>query len=177
MEAPAPKTPLQPPPLVLTPDPLQTSLFDPANLPSDKPSAPVAAPTPVGQPVAPAGGNGLDEAHISGMKKPSALMFDGAKVANVGTWKELFQKLIEKLNDLDPAKFDALPQDGQFGKYFIHLEAGKKTPRDHFKSKLGSDGNVRAKEQANKIYLWRTEYYFRQLLNRLDVDAGRIEVI
>ena len=104
-------------------------------------------------------------------------MFDGAKVANVGTWKELFQKLIEKLNDLDPAKFDALPQDGQFGKYFIHLEVGKKTPRDHFKSKLGSDGSVRAKELANKIYLWRTEYYFRQLLNRLGVDASRIEVI
>lgn len=177
VETSTPKTPSQPPPLVLAPEPLQTNLFDPANLPANKPSVPVAAPTPGSQPVASASGNGLDEAHISAMKKPSALMFDGAKVANVGTWKELFQKLIEKLNDLAPAKFDALPQDGQFGKYFIHLEAGKKTPRDHFKSKLGSDGNVRAKEQTNKIYLWRTEYYFRQLLNRLGVEAGRIEVI
>ena len=104
-------------------------------------------------------------------------MFDGSKVANVGTWKEVFQRLFEKLNELDPAKFDALPQDGQFGKYFTHLEAGKKTPHDHFKMKLGSDGSVRAKELANKIYLWRTEYYFRQLLNRLGVDASRIEVI
>ena len=174
---PAPRTPSQPPPLVLVADPVQMNLFDAAKQTAAKPSVPVAAPTPVSQPAAPTGGNYLDEAHISALKKPSTLMFDGSKVANVGTWKELFQKLFEKLNDLDPAKFDVLPQDGQFSKYFIHLEAGKKTPHDHFKSKLGSDGNVRAKELANKIYLWRTEYYFRQLLNRLGVEANRIEVI
>ena len=109
--------------------------------------------------------------------KPTALMFDGAKVANVGTWKDLFQKLIEKLNELYPAKFDTLAGDSQFGKYFMRLEPGKKTPRDFFKIKLGSDGSVRAEEQANKVYLWRQDYYFRKLLSKLGVDAARIEVI
>ena len=111
------------------------------------------------------------------MKKPSKLMFDGAKVANVSTWKDVFQKLLEKLNELDPAKFDSLAGDPQFGRYFMHLEQGNRTPRDFFKIKLGSDGNVRAKEQANKIYLWRQDYYFRKLLARLGVDVSRIDVI
>ena len=178
---PAPEPPSKPTPpaptLVLKSDPVQPNLFDGAKDAGNQPPSP---PEPANPPVAQPGnatGNGLDEVHISAIKKPTALMFDGSKVANVGTWKEVFQRLFEKLNELAPAKFDALPQDGQFGKYFTHLEAGKKTPHDHFKMKLGSDGSIRAKELANKIYLWRTEYYFRQLLNRLGVDASRIEVI
>jgi len=178
-----------PPPLVLASDPVQTSLFDaPTKAPvqtslfdttSKAPaqtSIPVATQIPVAQP-ANASGDRLTEAKLSAMKKPTALMFDGAKVANVGTWKDLFQKLIEKLNELYPAKFDTLAGDSQFGKYFMRLEPGKKTPRDFFKIKLGSDGSVRAKEQANKIYLWRQDYYFRKLLSKLEVDASRIDVI
>ena len=49
--------------------------------------------------------------------------------------------------------------------------------RDFFKVKLGSDGSVRAKEQANKIYLWRQDYYFCKLLSKLEVDASRIDVV
>ena len=178
-----------PPPLVLASDPVQTSLFDaPTKAPvqtslfdttSKAPaqtSIPVATQIPVAQP-ANASGDRLTEAKLSAMKKPTVLMFDGAKVANVGTWKDLFQKLIEKLNELYPAKFDTLAGDSQFGKYFMRLEPGKKTPRDFFKIKLGSDGSVRAKEQANKIYLWRQDYYFRKLLSKLEVDASRIDVI
>ena len=145
-----------------------------------QPSAPTPAATSQKAAVVPSvvsNGGGLCEARLTAMKKPSALMLDGAKAANVGTWKELFQKLFEKLNELDPAKFDALPTDGLFGKYFMRLEPGKKTPHDHFKVKLGTGGNVRAKELANKIYLWRTDYYFRKLLTQLDVDVSRIDVI
>lgn len=165
-----------PPPLVLASDPVQTSLFDTTSKAPAQTRAPVATQIPVAQP-ANASGDRLTEAKLSAMKKPTALMFDGAKVANVGTWKDLFQKLIEKLNELYPAKFDTLAGDSQFGKYFMRLEPGKKTPRDFFKIKLGSDGSVRAKEQANKIYLWRQDYYFRKLLSKLGVDAARIEVI
>ena len=168
--------PTTPPPLVLTSDPVQASLFDNPPKASTQTSIPVATQAPVVQ-SASASGDGLTEARLSAMKKPTALMFDGAKVANVGTWKELFQKLIEKLNELAPAKFDALVGDAQFGKYFMRLEPGKKTPHDFFKIKLGSDGCVRTKEQANKIYLWRQDYYFRKLLAKLEVDADRINVI
>ena len=120
---------------------------------------------------------GLTEAWLTKVKKPSALMVDGAKVANVSTWKEVFQKILEKLNEMDASRFDGLPDDAQFGKYFTRLEPGKKTPHDHFKVKLGTGADIRAKEQANKIYLWRTDYYFRKLLAHLCVDASRINVI
>ena len=165
-----------PPPLVLAADPVQTSLFDAPPISPAQTRAPVAMQIPEAHP-ANVPDAGLTEARLSAMKKPTALMFDGAKVANVGTWKELFQKLIEKLNELCPAKFDMLAGDSQFGKHFMCLEPGKKTPRDFFKIKLGTDGSVRAKEQANKVYLWRQDYYFRKLLSKLGVDAARIEVI
>ncbi len=111
------------------------------------------------------------------MKKPSAVVFDGAKLATVKTWGEVFEKLYAKLNEIDPAQFDVLPESDQFGKYFIRLEPGKKTPHDHFKIKLGSNSDIRVKELANKIYLWRTDYYFRKLLVKLGVDVSRIDVI
>lgn len=174
----APCTSPQRSPLERPSDPVQLSLFD---APRETPPAPpetLAGPSKpiVRQPALPSG-MGLTEARLSAMKKPSKLMFDGVKVANVSTWKDVFQKLLEKLNELDPAKFDSLADEPQFGRYFLHLEPGHRTPRDFFKIKLGSDGSVRAKEQANKIYLWRQDYYFRKLLARLGVDVSRIEVI
>lgn len=120
---------------------------------------------------------GLTEAKLAKMKKPAALLFDGEKVANVSTWKELFQKAYERLNALDASKFDALPDDAAFSKYFIRLAEGKKTPHDCFKVKLGSRGDIRAHELANKVYLWRTDYYFRKLLDRLGVDSSRLDVL
>ena len=120
---------------------------------------------------------GLTEAKLAKMKKPAALVIDGEKVANVSTWKELFQKAYERLNELDASKFDALPDDAAFAKYFVRLSAGKKTPHDCFKVKLGSRGDIRAHELANKVYLWRTDYYFRKLLDHLGIDASRLDVV
>ena len=73
--------------------------------------------------------------------------------------------------------FDSLPDDAQFGRYFMRLMPGQKTPRDHFKVRLGTDSSVRAKKLANKVYLWRTDYYFRRLLERMGIDASRIDII
>ena len=153
----------------------QASLVPPTLAPSGSSVPPSKPMKPVAQPVV--GEGGLVEARIAAMKKPSAVMFDGVKIANARTWGDVFEKLYERLNALDPAKFDALAADAQFGKYVMRLEAGKKTPHDYFKIKLGTGGDVRVKELANKIYLWRTDYYFRKLLAQLGVDAARIDVV
>lgn len=120
---------------------------------------------------------GLIEAHITGIKKPSAVNFDGEKIANASVWKDVFEAIFEKLNALDSSRFDSLPDDAVFGKYFVRLESGKRTGKDYFKLKLGSAGDIRAKELANKLYLWRTDYYFQKLLTHLGVDASRFDVV
>jgi len=120
---------------------------------------------------------GLNETHVTSIKKPSAVNFDGGKIATTSAWKDVFEAMFEKLNALDPAKFDALPEDATFGKYFVRLEPGKRTGKDYFKLKLGSAGDIRAKELANKLYLWRTDYYFQKLLTHLGIDAGRFDVV
>ena len=140
------------------------------------PASPIQAPAKAVTPASPSG-SGLTEDRMTAMKKPSAVVFDGAKLATVKTWGEVFEKLYAKLNEIDPLQFDGLPESDQFGKYFIRLEPGKKTPHDHFKIKLGSNSDIRVKELANKIYLWRTDYYFRKLLVKLGVDVSRIDVI
>lgn len=120
---------------------------------------------------------GLAEVHLANMKSPSALIIDGHKVSGVRKWEDVFQKLYEKLNEVYAAKFDSLPDDAQFERYFMRLMPGQKTPRDYFKVKLGTGSNVRAKRLANKVYLWRTDYYFRRLLERMGVDVTRIDII
>ena len=138
--------------------------------------SPPAVSTPTGSALS-APEAGLAEAHLANMKSPGALIVDGVKVASVRKWEDVFQKLYEKMNEMDAAKFDNLPDDARFRRYFTRLVQGQRTPRDHFKVKLGSDNNVRAKKLANKIYLWRTDYYFRRLLGHMEIDASRIDII
>ena len=143
----------------------------------DDQASPVAPLKPMAGPAPAVSEGGLAEAHLANIKSPSALVVDGQKVASVRKWEEVFQKLYEKLNEMDAAKFDSLPDDAQFGRYFMRLMPGQKTPRDHFKVRLGTDSSVRAKKLANKVYLWRTDYYFRRLLVHMGIDASRIDII
>lgn len=110
------------------------------------------------------------------MLKPCLVKFYDEKIS-VHAWKDVFEVLLRKMNERAPSKFDALTEDAQFGRYFMRLEQGRRTPHDYFKLKLGTGLDVRAKAITGRAYLWRTDYYFRKLMDRLGVDAGRVEVI
>lgn len=141
--------------------------------------APLSTPALQGSnhpPVSTGSNTGLTEAHLATIKSPSALIIDGVKVASVRRWEDVFLKLYERLNEMYAAKFNGLVDDAQFGRYFMCLMPGQKTPRDHFRVKLGTESNVRAKKLANKMYLWRSDYYFRRLLDNLGLDAARIDI-
>lgn len=122
-------------------------------------------------------GAGLTEQAIGALGSVSAVRFDGERLAKTRHWDDVFIALYGKLNALHMQEMDKLPDDPYFGKYFMRLEPGKKTPKKYLKVKLGTNGDVRVKGLVNKIYLWRTDYYFRKLLAHLDVDASRIDVI
>ena len=125
----------------------------------------------------PCGGEGgaLTEARIAPMAKPCMVKFYDEKIS-VRTWKDVFEVLVRKMNERDPAKFDALPGDSQFGRYFMRIEPGRRTPHDYFKIKLGTSFDVRAKAITGRAYLWRTDYYFRRLMDHLGIDVGRVEI-
>lgn len=118
----------------------------------------------------------LTEARIAPMLKPCLVKFYDEKIS-VHAWKDVFEVLLRKMNERAPSKFDALTEDAQFGRYFMRLEQGRRTPHDYFKLKLGTGLDVRAKAITGRAYLWRADYYFRKLMDRLGVDAGRVEVI
>ena len=124
------------------------------------------------------GGEGvtLTEARIAPMSKPCMVKFYDERTS-VRTWKDVFEAILRKMNERDPSKFEALPCDPQFGRYFMRIEPGRRTPHDYFKLKLGTGLDVRAKAITGRAYLWRTDYYFRKLMDHLGVDVGRVEVV
>lgn len=121
-------------------------------------------------------GGALAEVVLGAMGKPSALMYDGKKVASATSWKELFEVLFVKLAELNMSEFAKLPDDPYFSKYFVRIVPGKKYA-GFYKEKLGTNADVRAKELSNKVYLWREDYYVRKLITRLNVSFEHFEVV
>ena len=142
----------------------------------ESPSAVSTAASPASAASCGGEGGALTEARIAPMSKPCMVKFYDEKIS-VHAWKDVFEVLLRKMNERAPSKFDALTEDAQFGWYFMRLEQGRRTPHDYFKLKLGTGLDVRAKAITGRVYLWRTDYYFRKLMDRLGVDAGRVEVI
>ena len=123
-----------------------------------------------GAPVVVGGGLPLTEETLSLIGKPKGVVFDGEHLCDVKSWKEVFNVVYCKLNELNSVIFDSLPE--QEPKWF---KRGRRCP-GCYKSKLGSAGDVRAVEISNKIYLWRETFVFRRVLSTCGIDAGRFMV-
>ena len=130
-------------------------------------------PTP-----APAGNGGalpLTESALSNVRAPLALMLDGEDVRIVSSWKDCYQALCEKLMSLDVAKFDALPDQPQFRRFFVRAVPHKKYP-DCYVAKFGSENNVRAKEIGSKSYFYMPNYVVYNLLRHFGIDPKRVTI-
>ena len=121
------------------------------------------------------GGQPLTEEALKAMGSPKGLIFDGEHVRDAKTWKDCYLALLEKLQELDAAKFDGLPEDAFFGKYFVRQESGRRLS-GHYPARFGSARDVRAKEIASKAYFYNETYVIRRLLGRFDIDAARVMI-
>lgn len=126
-----------------------------------------------GAPVQVEGAVALDDPNLGALSSPKGLVFDGAHVCDVKGWKGAYEALLKKLNELDAAKFDALPEADYFRKFFVAVQPRRKYP-GYFKTVLGSAANVRAKEVPNKTYFINPAYVVQRLLAHFGVEPGRV---
>lgn len=124
----------------------------------------------VGAEVIVTGAQPLDEEHLKPMGKPKGVVFDGAHLCDVKSWKEVFRAIYCKLNELSPVSFDSLPDDEP--KWF---KRGKRCT-GCFPEKFGTANDVRASEMSNTVYLWNENYFLRKLMSACGVDASRFMV-
>ena len=124
----------------------------------------------VGAEVVVTGAQPLDEEHLKPMGKPKGVVFDGAHLCDVKSWKEVFRAIYCKLNEISPASFDSLPNDEP--KWF---KRGKRCT-GCYTEKFGTANDVRASEMSNKAYLWTENYFLRKLMSACGVDASRFMV-
>ena len=124
----------------------------------------------VGAEVVVTGAQPLDEEHLKPMGKPKGVVFDGAHLCDVKSWKEVFRAIYCKLNEISPASFDSLPDDEP--KWF---KRGKRCT-GCYTEKFGTAHDVRAAVLSTKTYLWNENYFLRKLMSACGVDASRFMV-
>lgn len=128
------------------------------------------------------GGQPLSKDGLGPMKSPGGLVFDGKHAGDVKTWKECYQRLCQKLNEIDATKFDELPDDEFFAKWFKREEPklpGQKRAKKCtgcYPDKLGSKPDVRAVEVPSKVYFCDEDKIVHRLLAHFGIDASRVSV-
>ena len=177
-----PASPIEAPQPVAPPAPAAPPVHPPV-----APPAPVVPPVPPPPPVAPPAiptpsvsqANGgllpLTEVALANVHAPHALVIDGVDVRIVSSWKDCYQALCEKLMALDPAKFDALPDQPMFRRFFVRAVPHKKYP-DCYVTKFGSEGSVRVKEIASKSYFYMPNYVVYNLLRHFGIDPTHVTI-
>ena len=169
VEPPAPPPPPAPPVQPTKPPTPQVKPTPPPPPPPPPPPAPAAPPASAVKSLP------LTESALMNVRAPLALMIDGEDVRIVSSWKDCYQALCEKLMSLDSAKFDALPEQPMFRRFFVRAVPHKKYP-DCYVAKFGSENNVRVKEIGSKSYFYMPNYVVYNLLRHFGIDPKRVTI-
>ena len=121
------------------------------------------------------GGQPLTEEAIKPMSSPKGLIFDGEHVRDVKSWKDCYLALLEKLNSINPARFDGLPDERDFSKYFVR-QAPRMRCTGCYAVKFGSPSNIRAKEVSSKAYFYNPNAIVHKLLAHFGIAADRVMI-
>ena len=128
-----------------------------------------------GTPVPVSGGHPFTEEAVTAAQKPKALAWDGQHYAEVkGGWKELVLKVLEKLQELDAAKFDELANQKEFSRHLVKIQKPRERHPDCYETRFGQEGKIRIKASlGNKIYLWQEDKVLRKLIAAFGIDISR----
>ena len=128
------------------------------------------------------GGQPLTKEGLGPMKSPGGLVIDGKHAGDVKSWKECYQRLCCELNKMDAAKFDDLPDDEFFGKWFKREEPkqpGQKRAKKCtgcYPDKLGTKPDVRAVQVLGKVYFCDGDKIVHRLLGHFGIEASRVTI-
>lgn len=119
------------------------------------------------------GGQPFTETAVNAVKRPKSLAWEGAHYAEVSGWQELVLKVLEKLQELDAAKFDALATEKEFKRHLLVVKPREKHG-DCFTTKFGAHGSIRIKKSlGNKVYLYQSDKILRRIIDAFGIDVGK----
>ena len=120
------------------------------------------------------GGQPFIEEAVTAAKKPKALAWEGQHYAEVSGWQELVLKVLEKLQEINAAKFDELAAQAEFKKQLITIQKAREKHPDCYPTKFGADGKIRIKKSlGNKVYLWQEDKSLRKIIAAFGVDVSK----
>lgn len=130
--------------------------------------------TLVGAEITVTGGHPFTQEAVTAANKPKALAWEGCHYAEVSGWQELVLKVLEKLQEIDAAKFDELAGDTAFKRHLVKIQKPKEKHPDCYPIKFGADGKIRVKKSlGNKVYLWQEDKVLRKLITAFGVDVAK----
>ncbi len=120
------------------------------------------------------GGHPFTQEAVTAANKPKSLAWEGCHYAETSGWQQLVLKVLEKLQEIDAAKYDELADDAAFKKHLVKIQKPKEKHPDCYPTKFGADGKIRVKKSlGGKIYLWREDMVLRKLIAAFGVDVGK----
>lgn len=100
-------------------------------------------------------------------------VFDGEHVKDVKSVAEFVEEMLKKIQSVNPAVFDVLPETKGFASWFSRVQPGRRTPKGHYRTPFGTAGDIRAKEQSNKTYIANSNYYLQKLIVLSGIPAEK----
>lgn len=120
------------------------------------------------------GGHPFTEKAVTAAKKVKALAWEGQHYAEVNGWQELVLKVLEKLQEIDAAKFDELAVQAEYKKQLVIIQKAREKHPDCYPAKFGVGGKIRVKKSlGNKMYLWREDMALRKMIAAFGVDVSK----
>ncbi len=102
------------------------------------------------------------------------LLWDGRHYAEVSGWQELVLKVLEKLQEINAAKFDELGGMKEFKKQLVTIQKAREKHPDCYSTKFGADGKIRIKKSlGNKVNLWQEDKALRKIIAAFGVDVTK----
>ena len=120
------------------------------------------------------GGHHFTEEAVTAAKKPKSLAWDGQHYAEVSGWQDLILKVFEKLQEINPVKFDELAEKQEFRRNLITIQRPKEKHSDCYTQKFGAKGKIRIKKSlGNKVNLWQEDKAVRKIIAAFGVDVSK----
>ena len=120
------------------------------------------------------GGQPFTKEAVMAADKPQSLAWEGVHYVDVGSWRELVLKVLEKLQTINAAKFDELAGQKEFAKTLIKVVKPREKHGDCYPTKFGAEGKIRIKSSlGNKIYLWQEDMILRKIIAAFGVDVSK----
>lgn len=127
-----------------------------------------------GAEIAIVGGHPFSEEAVMAAAKPKALAWEGSHYAEVSGWQDLVLKVLEKLQELNPAKFDELANTKPFTKCLVKVLKPRERHGDCYPVRFGASGGIRVKKSlGNKLNLWQEDKVLRQMISAFGVDVAK----